>query len=146
MDGSRWKAPWTLAPRWKAPGLKPNLTFHRGAFVRGLFTCYHHHAYQRITAHLSVKKAHNCTLSAENATVRIMARNYSWDSWLSVHWDSCRWNEHITCTADPILLSPSSHLPFVTFISVGESNGLMKCKSYYILHTSSDHQLQFLVN
>ena len=21
--GSRWKAPWTLAPRWKAPGLKP---------------------------------------------------------------------------------------------------------------------------
>ena len=31
--------------RWKAPGLKPNLTFQRGAFyreafVRGLFTCY----------------------------------------------------------------------------------------------------------
>ena len=45
FSGSRWKAPWTLALRWKAPGLKPkltyrNLTFHRGAFVKGLFTCY----------------------------------------------------------------------------------------------------------
>ena len=28
--GSRWKVPRTLAPRWKAPGLKPNLTFYRG--------------------------------------------------------------------------------------------------------------------
>ena len=38
--GSRWKAPRTLATRWKAPGLKPKQTFHRGAFVRGLLTCY----------------------------------------------------------------------------------------------------------
>ena len=39
--GSRWKAPRTLPPRWKAPGLKPKLTFHWGTFVKGLFTCYH---------------------------------------------------------------------------------------------------------
>ena len=43
-NGSRWKASRTLALRWKTSGLKPkltrhNLTFHRGAFVRGLFTC-----------------------------------------------------------------------------------------------------------
>ena len=35
--GSRWKASWSLAPRWKALGLKPklswpNLTFHREGF------------------------------------------------------------------------------------------------------------------
>ena len=40
-NGSRWKAPRTLVLRWKAPGLKPNLTFHRGVFVSGLSTCYH---------------------------------------------------------------------------------------------------------
>ena len=47
--GSRWKA---IPKKHYPPGEKPrsktltNLTFHRGAFIRGLFTCYQNYNYR----------------------------------------------------------------------------------------------------